>query len=109
MALRDFTDTAGQSWQVWDTIPGVMMGPAAPYPSDHGVGRFSPGRDEGWLTFMAGSEKRRLSPIPAGWDVASEAELAEHLAHAEPVHLAEAAARILDSLAGARPEPRRGH
>jgi hypothetical protein len=39
---------------------------------------------EGWLTFQAGTARRRLSPIPGGWDAGSEADLARLLATAEP-------------------------
>jgi hypothetical protein len=27
----------------------------------------SVGNDDGWLVFMADTERRRLAPIPAGW------------------------------------------
>ena len=55
----------------------------------------SPGLERGWLTFQAGDDKRRLSPIPADWATATDAELAGYLARAAPVHLSDAAARLL--------------
>lgn len=35
----------------------------------------SPGHEEGWLTFESPTAKRRLAPIPSGWDTLPEAEL----------------------------------
>lgn len=119
MAIREFTDEGGRGWQVWATVPespreerifeqsarlladaqerepekarGRRAGRAtAP------AGRFSPGREHGWLTFMSGEEKRRLSPVPEGWETAPEAELAAWLAKAEVARLSQQAARILD-------------
>ncbi|HEU4557177.1 MAG TPA: hypothetical protein VFS20_04980 [Longimicrobium sp.] len=31
--------------------------------------------DEGWLVFESGSERRRLMPIPPGWEIRSDADL----------------------------------
>jgi hypothetical protein len=38
-------------------------------------GLMTPGLESGWLCFESGSEKRRLSPIPPGWDEAPDDEL----------------------------------
>jgi hypothetical protein len=35
----------------------------------------TPGLETGWLCFESGSEKRRLSPIPPGWEQAPDEEL----------------------------------
>lgn len=35
----------------------------------------TPGLESGWLCFESGSEKRRLSPIPPGWEEAADEEL----------------------------------
>jgi hypothetical protein len=35
----------------------------------------TPGLEEGWLCFEAGSDKRRLAPVPAGWDGFPEEKL----------------------------------
>ncbi|MEJ7810879.1 MAG: hypothetical protein WKG32_10765 [Gemmatimonadaceae bacterium] len=118
MALREFTDTAGRTWQVWDTVPETaheeqifrqstrLQADAERRATDDEPGaavlpnrRFGPGREGGWLTFMTstsgGEDKRRLSPIPPGWADATEAELVAYMAQAEPVHLGERAARLL--------------
>jgi hypothetical protein len=47
--------------------------------------RFTEGRELGWLTFMDGEDKRRLSPIPDGWEGWSDAQLAALLVAAQPV------------------------
>lgn len=38
-------------------------------------GLMTPGLESGWLCFERGEEKRRLTPIPQGWDAAPDAEL----------------------------------
>ncbi|MDQ3698428.1 MAG: hypothetical protein M3373_10470 [Gemmatimonadota bacterium] len=106
MSIREFTDAAGRAWQVWATVPATpreeqlfrqsarLVADAkrrAAAPSE----RFSTGREDGWLTFMTGEEKRRLSPIPPRWAEATDAELAGLLARAQAAPLSEAAARLL--------------
>ena len=48
-------------------------------------GLMMPGLGSGWLCFERGEEKRRLSPIPAGWEAAPDAELEELFDQARPV------------------------
>jgi hypothetical protein len=55
MAIRDFTDSAGVLWRIWSTLP-----------SNPNV--VSADLRDGWLTFDSGSSRRRLVPIPAGWE-----------------------------------------
>ena len=63
MAIRDFTDSAGVAWRVWDTIP--RLGAA-----------YDERRRGGWLTFENGvGRRRRLAPIPPGWENASPERL----------------------------------
>jgi hypothetical protein len=38
----------------------------------------------GWLAFESREEKRRLAPVPAGWETASDDELREFLTRAAP-------------------------
>ena len=98
MPLREFTDTSGRRWQAWNTVPGsdvvVPVGRAGTTVTPSGA-HVSPGLELGWLTFQAGDDKRRLSPIPPGWTTASDREMTEYLADAVPVHLSAAAARLL--------------
>lgn len=55
MALREFTDSKGITWRVWSTVPTAGMA-AGIVPN------------QGWLTFDCGSARRRLIPIPRGWE-----------------------------------------
>ncbi len=63
MANREFTDDAGVHWTVWSTIPSgghVLNAEFA----------------EGWLTFESSAmTRRRLAPIPLGWENLGAAEL----------------------------------
>lgn len=54
MALREFEDTDGVTWRVWDTSPDILSG-------------LTLEMQRGWLTFDNGRERRRLSPIPPEW------------------------------------------
>ena len=62
MASREFIDSAGESWLVWDTRPTTRA-------------RLSPAFETGWLTFESGSRLRRLAPTPQGWESLADAEL----------------------------------
>ncbi len=56
--MRDFTDSAGVAWRVWATMPQV----GAAYEERYRAG---------WLTFEdATGNRRRLAPIPPGWQEA---------------------------------------
>ena len=55
MAYREFTDRQGRTWRAWDTHPQNRSIVTAPYA-------------EGWLCFESREGKRRLTPIPEGWD-----------------------------------------
>jgi hypothetical protein len=102
MSLRLFEDASGREWQVWDTKPQSpadarrfsqnarllaeaqrrSVGGTAP---DQSSVSFQDSVAEGWLTFLSGTEKRRLSPIPPHWMRATEAELCELCDRAIPV------------------------
>jgi hypothetical protein len=66
--LRGFVDTAGVEWRVWEVFPG--KGPtkrraaAALSRSSLNGTAFA----DGWLCFESDKEKRRLAPIPRGWE-----------------------------------------
>lgn len=61
MAVREFTDSRGVEWRVWDVTPQHM------HPVTRGEDYMSNLQD-GWLVFESGSEKRRLeAPYPAEW------------------------------------------
>ncbi|MGQ0713119.1 MAG: hypothetical protein ACT4PJ_05235 [Gemmatimonadaceae bacterium] len=58
MAYTEFTDRAGRCWRVWRTVPRVAE-LLTTLPADW---------KDGWLTFESDGEKRRLAPVPSGWE-----------------------------------------
>ena len=70
--LREFVDGKGVSWKVWDVWPSERLSSG----SLTTVSTFpSLSLGEGWLCFECGEQKRRLSPIPAGWETCDDAAL----------------------------------
>jgi hypothetical protein len=55
MSIRELTDSSGVLWRIWSTLPSMPN-------------IVSPDLREGWLTFDSGTSRRRLAPIPIGWD-----------------------------------------
>jgi hypothetical protein len=84
MAHREFTDSRRINWVVWDVYP--TLGDRRRSPEDRR--RFMRETDErrtagsplrlraeyenGWLAFESRGEKRRLAPVPEGWDQLDE-------------------------------------
>lgn len=68
--LRDFTDKDGNRWRVWDVTP--LLPAQRSQLRTPGVFANVP---EGWLCFESGTERRRLSPIPAEWPDCDDATL----------------------------------
>jgi hypothetical protein len=77
MALRSFTDSKGQGWRVWDVVPQ--------YEVSRDEGALTPGLQGGWLCFETNGVKRRLSPIPGGWEEADAGSLEQLCRDAAPV------------------------
>jgi len=97
MSYRTFVDRDGAYWQVWDSQPSKMERRVSQSDRRHMVRypwrgeerrsgedrrtvsqrriTLSEGYGSGWLTFESLAEKRRLVPIPNGWDELSQAEL----------------------------------
>jgi hypothetical protein len=125
--MRTFRDQTGTEWTVWAVRPqhetarhlerrqlADRRASAAPSPiiERRGGGtdrrRRLAGRGivvhhpEGWLTFQAGTARRRLSPIPDGWDEGSDADLAHLLASAEAARPASRGLGIESSADAAR-------
>ena len=92
MALRRFRSAEGREWQVWETYPSRNLNRTAldrymaNQPVKDGVQPVAvrPQYSRGWLTFLAGGERRRLVPIPAGWETADDAHLRLYLGNAKP-------------------------
>jgi len=105
MPLRHFRDREGHEWRVWDVVPyagqpserraadrrvaasGAYTGPERRQ-RDRRVRTpelLTPGLEQGWLCFEDGTDKRRLTPIPAGWDATPTEELEGLLTRARSV------------------------
>jgi hypothetical protein len=67
LGYREFIDDRGALWRVWDTHPVAAST----------LRTVSPNYAGGWLTFESETDRRRLAPIPAGWEVATR-ELMMH-------------------------------
>ena len=105
MSFRTFVDSEGNEWQAFDVVPRVDE-------RRNYDRRVSEQRDEeeveerrdsdrrltvggsdaiigaqGWLCFERGDQRRRLSPIPANWTRATDAELDAYRQAARPVRL----------------------
>ena len=106
MPLRTFEDSQGKICKVWDVTPFVgheterrtterRLAKGVVYSGpERRVGRerrmrtpglMTPGLEAGWLCFEREEEKRRLSPVPLGWDAAAEQELESLFQRARPV------------------------
>lgn len=95
MAHREYADSHGVPWQVWEVIPQSVdrrrlrerrLAPrdAKDRRKRHEARlRVSNGDSDGWLVFEARDEKRRLRPIPVDWHHASNVELESMCARAE--------------------------
>jgi len=72
MAYREFTDSAGVAWTVWQTVPTRPES-------------FAPECRDGWLSFESENGRRRLTPIPKGWEDAALDRLELMCRAAEPI------------------------
>ena len=70
MGYRSFTDAGGVLWEVWDVRPHRRATATGERPL-----RVSAGLAEGWLCCETRHERRRVAPIPEGWETLSDAEL----------------------------------
>lgn len=83
MAHRQFTDSQGTQWDVYDVIalPGFGR-PGEPQLAPHSE-QFRAART--WLAFESANEKRRLPSIPDNWEQMPVHELERLLRLARPV------------------------
>lgn len=101
MAHRDFTDSTGTEWFVFDVTPRAderrsydrRREEAEPGRADDAedrrgdsrrvtVGQRPPRLTQGWLCFEREGERRRLQPIPENWRSLPDSELEKLLAAA---------------------------
>ena len=95
MAHREYVDSRGLKWLVWEVIPTsterrkLRERRFAPRDANdrrkrHEARlRVSDGESGGWLVFESVDGKKRLRPIPRDWQLASIEELESMCARAE--------------------------
>lgn len=93
--LRGFTDSTGVEWRVWEVIPSRAAIGTSPTTQSRTSLSATPYAN-GWLCFESTEEKRRLAPIPLGWEFAAPIDMTHLLQQATPV---EARRRLRDSRA----------
>ena len=77
MAYRVFTDADGRTWTAWAVLPPPRQqsrrtGSESLSPRIADVG---PRYARGWLAFASAAERRRLAPIPVGWEKMTDVAL----------------------------------
>ena len=72
--LRGFTDSTGVEWRVWEVFPEVAGKPTGSETSTR-TSLKNTAFANGWLCFESCTEKRRLAPIPTGWEFHDESLL----------------------------------
>jgi hypothetical protein len=108
MALRTFTDSTGREWEVYDVVPRSeerrhydrrSLGDDESMAAEEAAERRDADRRltvggaehiaarTGWLCFDSPDERRRLMPIPDGWNRSDEATLETYLKEARPARL----------------------
>ena len=73
--LRGFIDSTGVEWRVWEVLPSTA-GVTTSVSFARTSLRETPFAN-GWLCFECETCKKRLAPIPEGWDSAAAEVLAE--------------------------------
>ena len=87
--MRVFVDRDGTEWQVWKVVPQLrffverrcsdrrtsLAAPRTGVENRRGWDRRQGDILQGWLCFGCKSERRRLYPIPPGWETCSDERL----------------------------------
>src|SRR5688572_8053752 len=78
MGLREFRDSKGVQWKVWNVTPDALdkRTAAEDYMKDW---------QDGWLCFECPEHRRRLASFPPGWEELSDGELEQLLARSQAV------------------------
>ena len=66
--LRGFTDSTGMEWRVWEVYPSGNPDEGVAEALSHSSLK-NTAFANGWLCFESTSQKRRLAPIPEGWEL----------------------------------------
>jgi hypothetical protein len=99
MPHRQFTDSKHTTWEVWDVEPSDAERRARSKDrrrsrrtsgerrevQDRSRVRITSGLAHGWLAFESKHDKRRLSPIPTGWEAFDASALEQLLEQARSV------------------------
>jgi hypothetical protein len=91
--LRSFTDSTGVEWRVWE-VSHTKAGSSSTAKSFSNAKLQGTAFAEGWLCFESKDEKRRLAPIPIGWEKNEHPLLEKLLAQAKPVQLRRNGGRV---------------
>jgi hypothetical protein len=87
MTHRTFVDEQGRSWEVWEVHPEIVERrlnedrrsvPRQTADRRQHVDirfRMAPELRHGWLAFQSDVERRRLAPIPEGWERLNDEDL----------------------------------
>jgi hypothetical protein len=78
--MRQLRDAAGVEWMVYEVTPIATTWSA--------IGSLPEGYRDGWLCFESSTEKRRLTPLPSGWQELPTEQLSGLLIHAVQVRRA---------------------
>jgi hypothetical protein len=81
MAVREFTDSDGRAWRVWEVMPESI------HPQTKAEDYLAHMYQTGWLVFetKAEDEKRRLADIPPRWSLLPDRALRVLLGRAEVI------------------------
>lgn len=82
--LRGFVDSTGVEWRVWEVVPSRAAIETSPRVQSRTSLSATPYAN-GWLCFESTAEKRRLAPIPTGWEFGGPGEMSSLLTQAVPV------------------------
>ena len=66
--LRGFTDAGGTEWRVWQVLPSPLDNQQDTADTLTRMSLNGTPFANGWLCFESTAEKRRLAPIPEGWE-----------------------------------------
>ena len=99
MPHRQFVDSKRTTWEVWDVEPGDAE--RRRNPTDRRRARRPSGErrqaedrtrvrikvelSEGWLAFQSKHDRRRLAPIPAGWETMDASALEQLCGQAKSI------------------------
>ena len=74
--MTEITDVHGRPWTVYEVASRDQL--------EIRPGFLPEGFRAGWLVFLAAGEKRRIAPVPQGWETLAEERLLDLLADATP-------------------------